>query len=70
MVTEGTVQGSVLGPVLFNLFLRPLLKETNSPAYADDSYHYGALRTKKHALEILEKKLKDAIEWITKSGLK
>jgi len=43
---------------------------TKSPAYADDSYHYGASRTKKQALEILEKKLNTAIEWIRKSGLK
>jgi hypothetical protein len=69
-VPDGTVQGSVLGPVLFNLFLRPLLEMTKSPAYADDSYHYGASRTKKQALEILEKKLNAAIEWIRKSGLK
>jgi hypothetical protein len=70
LVTEGTVQGSVLGPVLFNLFLKPLLEKTNSPAYADDSYHYGTSKTKKQALEILEKKLERAIEWIMKSGLK
>ncbi len=47
-VPDGMVQGSVLGSVLFNLFLRPLLEMTKSPAY--DSYHYGALRTKKQAL--------------------
>jgi hypothetical protein len=70
LVTEGTVQGSVLGPVLFNLFIRPLLEKTNSPAYADDSYHCGTSRTKKQALEILERKLGEAIGWITKSGLK
>ena len=70
LVMEGTVQGSVLGPVLLNLFLRPLLEKTNSPAYADDSYHYGTSRTKKQALEILEGKLGEAITWITKSGLK
>ena len=55
---------------MFNLFLRPLLEKTNTPAYADDSYHYGTSRTKKQALEILEGKLGEAIAWITKSGLK
>ena len=70
LVMEGTVQGSVLGPVLFNLFLRPLLEKTNSPAYADDSYHCGTSRTKEQALEILERKLGEAISWITMSGLK
>ena len=70
LVGEGTVQGSVLGPILFNLFIRPLMEMANSPAYADDSYHYGASKTKQHALEILQVKLKAAIEWITGSGLK
>ena len=37
LIREGTVQGSVLGPILFNLFMRPLLKTVSGPAYADDS---------------------------------
>ena len=38
LVQEGTVQGSVLGLILFNLFIRPLLETANCPAYADHSY--------------------------------
>jgi len=70
LVQEGTVQGSVLGPVLFNLFIRPLLETANSPAYADDSYYYGTSKVKLRALEILQENLGRAIKWITNSGLK
>jgi hypothetical protein len=35
---EGTVQGSILGPVLFSLFMSPLLEKEDLISYADDSY--------------------------------
>ena len=46
------------------------MEMANSPAYADDSYHYDSSKTKQQALEILQVKLKAAIKWITSSGLK
>ena len=35
---SGTIQGSVLGPVLFCLFIRPLFEIEELIAYADDNY--------------------------------
>ena len=35
---HGTLQGSVLGPVLFSLFIRPLYDMEELLTYADDSY--------------------------------
>jgi len=37
-VPEGTVQGSVLGPVLFAIFIAPMFKIAQVSSYADDSY--------------------------------
>ena len=70
LVKEGTVQGSVLGPILFNLFIRPLLVTANCPAYADDSYYYGSSKGKSAAIDTVQRKVKQAIQWMTNSGLK
>jgi hypothetical protein len=34
----GTLKGSILGPVLFSLFVAPMFDTNNIVAYADDSY--------------------------------
>jgi len=70
LVTEGTVQGSVLGPILFNLYMRPMLETLDSPAYADDSYYCGTSKTKHQALGVLQMKINAAVDWIVSSGLK
>jgi hypothetical protein len=38
--------------------------------FADDEYYYTSSRTKEEAITRLENKLKQATEWLTKSGMK
>ena len=66
----GTVQGSILGPVLFNLYLSPLLEKEEMTSYADDSYLIKASKTKEIALQRLQFQCKKVENWMTGSGLK
>ena len=69
-VKAGTVQGSILGPVLFNLFISPWLVTASGPAYADDSYHLGVGRNKEEAVGRLQLEIIKAENWMSGSGLK
>ena len=67
---DGTVQGSILGPVLFSLFLSPLLEKEDLISYADDSYLIRGNKTKEIALQRLQFQLQKVEKWLTNSGLK
>ena len=69
-VDSGTVQGSVLGPVLFNLFISPFLENASGPAYADDSYHIAISKSKQDAVRALQEKIIASEHWLASSGLK
>ena len=67
-VPNGSVQGSSLGPVLFNLFVAP--NKEPEASYADDSYYIAIHEEQAQALKDLEEKLIRAEQWLSGSGLK
>jgi exonuclease III len=69
-IDNGTVQGSGLGPVLFNMFMRPFMTSSGSLSYADDSYMGSRHHNKNTAVQELQAKLIKAEQWMSGSGLK
>jgi hypothetical protein len=67
---DGTVQGSLLGPVLFSLFVSPLLEKEDAISYADDNYLIKGNRNKEVALQRLQFQVQKVEKWLTSSGLK
>jgi len=69
-VDSGTVQGSLLRPVLFNLFISPFLENSSGPAYADYSYHIATIESKQDAVRTLQDRIIELESWLASSGLK
>jgi len=68
-VTDGTVQGSVLGPILFAIFVRPMSEMFECTSFADDSY----IDDGDYNLELLVQRLQSNATrlamWFKNSGL-
>ena len=66
----GTVQGSILGPILYALFVSPIFDLAKLTLFADDSY---IVHKNKHIPELLvemQRSLEIIIKWLSKSGLR
>ena len=66
----GTIQGSILGPILYALFIRPIYDFEKLTTFADNNYVVECNKNKKIALEELGERLEKIVKWLKDSGLK
>lgn len=65
----GTVQGSILGPVLYSIYVEPIMRQTDRLGYADDSYITAAGAERDLVMIELEKKIEEVVGWMESSGM-
>ena len=70
VVRAGTVQGSVLGPILYAIFVSPLFDLLDATSFADDSYIFTQNADKQSVISELERLGTLLINWFKASGLK
>ena len=71
-LTSGVLQGSVLGPHLFNIFINDLsynIKKAKISAYADDKQLYFSNANARIVQKTLNSELTVVSSWITDNGL-
>ena len=66
----GTVQGSVLGPVLYAIFVSPVFDIEPILSFADDSFDVKSSKNKNEVVKDMEKSIEAITKWLKKSGLK
>ena len=69
-VGVGTVQGSILGPILYAMFVSPLFDLANMTLFADDNYVLHSNKQKEALLLQMKNTLEKIIKWLKQSGLK
>ena len=66
----GTVQGSILGPVLYAIFVSPLFDIETFLSYADDTFIPKSNKSLEILINDVEKSLEAITKWLRDSGLK
>ena len=72
-IVVGVPQGSILGPLLFNIFLCDMFLFCNDidfASYADDNTPYCIGKTPEEVISQLEKSSKSIFEWFENNGMK
>ncbi len=65
----GSIQGSVLGPILYAIYVSPLFDLTQLTNFADDNYYLEWNRDLTALISNLEKRLEMITKWLKDSGL-
>lgn len=68
-IDEGTIQGSILGPLLFAIFVSPLWDVVEATTFADDNYIISEGQNIEESLENCKATTEQAIKWFKNSGL-
>jgi hypothetical protein len=66
----GTVQGSILVPVLYAIFVSPIFKITDLELFADDSFITKSNVSSTELIKDMEKTLEAITKWLKQSGVK
>ena len=66
----GTVQGSILGPILYAIFVSPLFDLAKMTKFADDNFIIRFSRFLPQLIIDMQKTLEMIIKWLKDSGLK
>ena len=66
---SGTIQGSILGPILYAIFVAPLFDLTELFTFADDNFSLAISNDKHQATLMITEKLTLITKWLKDSGL-
>ena len=69
-INYGTIQGSILGPILYAIYVSPLFDITTLSNFADDNYALTWSKCKLNTITLMEEKIQIIKKWLTDSGLK
>ena len=69
-INSGTIQGSILGPILYAIYVSPLFDLTDLSNFADDNFAITWNPCKQNAINEMQTKLEIITTWLRKSGLK
>ncbi len=66
----GAEQGSILGPVLYTIFVSPVFRTSGLKLFADDSYVTKSNESITELITDMEKTLEAITQWLKQSGVK